>query len=119
MKKLLPLLPVFITAIFFAFVGGIFYGRYNAGTTAPIRSEEVTVTTDITSQKVINGKINVNTATFEDLLYVPGIGEVTANNIIAYRDAYGPFVELEDLENVSGIGPKKLEQFAAYLTIGG
>lgn len=53
--------------------------------------------------------INVNTATAEQLETLPRIGEVMAGRIIAYREANGRFNTLEDLLNISGIGPATLE----------
>lgn len=57
------------------------------------------------------GKVNINTATKEELMTVPGIGEVTAQNIIAYREKNGDFSTLEDLKKVGRIGDKTLEKF--------
>lgn len=119
MKKLLIILLPAIAALFTVFLAGVLYGRSTAQATAPLRMDAVSVTENAESQKVISGKININTATKEDLLYVPGIGDVLAQRIIDYRETNGPFVVYEDLENVSGIGPKKLEQLSEYLTAGG
>ncbi len=54
-------------------------------------------------------KVNVNTASLEELTVLPGIGEKRAADIIARREADGPFQSPEDLLAVSGIGPKTLE----------
>jgi competence protein ComEA len=54
------------------------------------------------------GLINLNSATAEDLETLPGIGEVLAAEIIAYREQNGPFTSVEDLLNVSGIGEQRL-----------
>jgi competence protein ComEA len=61
--------------------------------------------------------INLNQAGRDDLEALPGIGPVLAGRIIAYRQAHGPFKKIEDLEQVSGIGPKKLEQVKPYLIL--
>ena len=62
-------------------------------------------------------KVNINTATFEELVDIPYIGEYTAGNIIQYRREYGPFVSIEDIKNVKGIRDKNYERFYAYLTL--
>ncbi len=50
-----------------------------------------------------NGKININSATKEELMTLPGIGETRAESIIAYREENGPFQAIEDVMLVSGI----------------
>jgi len=54
------------------------------------------------------GRINLNSATFEELDTLPGIGEVTALAILEMREKLGGFRYLEDLLLVHGIGEKKL-----------
>jgi competence protein ComEA len=61
-------------------------------------------------------KININTALAGDLQLLPGIGEVTAERIIEYRELKGPFRKAEDLKKVKGIGDKKFEQLQQYIT---
>ena len=61
--------------------------------------------------------LDLNAATLEDLDALPGIGPVLAKRIIDYRQAHGPFKKIDDLENVSGIGPKKLEKVKPYIFI--
>lgn len=55
------------------------------------------------------GKISINTATKEELMELDGVGEVTAEKIIAYREENGGFQKIEDLMNVSGIGEKRFD----------
>jgi len=62
--------------------------------------------------------ININTATSGELETLPGIGEVTAQRIIDYREANGPFETIEDIQNVSGIGPKTFEGMKDLITVG-
>lgn len=54
-------------------------------------------------------KVNVNTATLEDLMTLPGVGEALARRILEYRAENGNFTELADLDEVSGIGPAMLD----------
>lgn len=63
-----------------------------------------------------DGTVNVNRADAAELEQVPGIGPVLAERIIAYRDANGPFVDLSELLEVSGIGERTLEQLSDHLT---
>ena len=65
------------------------------------------------------GKININTATAEQLTLLPGIGEVTANAIVAYRTANGNFASDEDILNVKGIGEKTLEKIKDFIVLEG
>lgn len=54
-------------------------------------------------------KVNINTATAEELTALKYVGEKSAQKIIEHRKANGPFEKVEDLLNVPGIGPKTLE----------
>lgn len=63
------------------------------------------------------GKIDLNTATKEELMTLPGIGEKRAADIIADREANGPFRIPEDLTRVSGIGEGILEGLIDLVTV--
>jgi competence protein ComEA len=62
-------------------------------------------------------KVNINTATVEELMTLPRIGEVMAQRIFTYREANGSFQALEDLLNVEGIGEQTLENLAPLITL--
>ncbi|MDR6619778.1 ComEA family DNA-binding protein [Sinomonas atrocyanea] len=63
-------------------------------------------------------KVNINTATAEDLGVLPRVGPVLAQRIVDYRAAHGRFSAPEDLDAVSGIGPKMLESLLPLVTVG-
>ncbi|MHC1770803.1 MAG: helix-hairpin-helix domain-containing protein [Flexilinea sp.] len=65
----------------------------------------------------IHERINLNTAVLEDLLTLPGIGEIKANDILLYRDTNGGFTDISDLLNIPGIGEKTIEQFLDLITV--
>ena len=62
--------------------------------------------------------IDINRATLEELVLVPGIGEKTADRIVEDRQLNGMFRKLEELTRVKGIKEKRLEKFRKYLCIG-
>lgn len=63
------------------------------------------------------GLVNLNTATIDELVLIPGIGDITAQRIIDYRERKGNFETIEDLLNISGISKDKLKDIQHYLTI--
>ena len=62
--------------------------------------------------------ININTASSFELETLPGIGPAIAQRIIEYREANGPFLAIEDIVNVSGIGPGTYERIQDLITVG-
>lgn len=62
-----------------------------------------------------DARIRINSATLEELMTLPGIGEATAGAILAYRDANGPFADATALDAVEGIGPATLEELAPLI----
>ncbi len=64
-----------------------------------------------------DAKVNVNTATLDELETLPGIGEVLAQRIIDHREAHGPFRTVEDLLDVSGIGDARLADISSKVTV--
>ena len=104
---------------------GLFIGRITSGDRIVIEKDETlpesAENTDYTEgslPSIIDGKININTADIELLMYLPGVGQTLALRIIGYRTEHGPFTDLNQLLNVSGIGEAKLESIIDYITIG-
>ena len=63
--------------------------------------------------------ININTATKDELVALPGIGPSKAQAIVDYRKAHGPFKTVEELKDVKGIGAKRFEKLKPELTVTG
>jgi len=64
------------------------------------------------------GRVDINSASQGELESLPGIGPVTAQKIIAYRQTQGPFASIEDIQKVSGIGPVTFEGLKDLITVG-
>lgn len=104
-----------------AFLAGMFIGRNIAGgsiqTTVlntPGTSQSAAPASSVPSQD----KVNINTATLEELMTLEGIGQTYAQRIIDYREANGPFTDIKQIKNVSGIGDKRYEAIKDFITIG-
>ncbi len=61
--------------------------------------------------------VNINTADATALEALDGVGPATAQKIIAYREANGPFASIEDLDNVSGLGASTIDKFRDQVTV--
>ena len=62
--------------------------------------------------------VDINTADALALESLPGVGPTLAENIITYRDENGPFLRIEDIMNVAGIGESIFEQIQDLITVG-
>lgn len=65
-----------------------------------------------------NDPIDLNRATAQELVQLPGVGETIAKRIVDFREEHGPFKRVEDLMKVKGIGEKSLEKIRPYIRIG-
>jgi competence protein ComEA len=63
-------------------------------------------------------RTNINTATAEELEALPGVGEVTAARITAYREEHGPFRAVDDLIHIQGISDRTIDGFRDLVTTG-
>ena len=64
-------------------------------------------------------KLDINNASEDQLVILPGIGPKKARAIVDWRDSNGPFESVDRLESVHGIGPKTLEGLKPYVCAGG
>lgn len=62
-------------------------------------------------------RLNVNTATVEQLAKVPGLNETTAKAIVQYREKNGPFTNFNQLQYVKGVDPLTLTKLNQYLLV--
>ena len=88
-----------------------------AGAEAGAASSRATSSSGAESAEMPIGKININSATAEQLDTLPGIGPAYASRIIDYRNSHGGFKSIEEIQEVTGIGPKTLEKLKDQITI--
>jgi competence protein ComEA len=62
--------------------------------------------------------VDINNATQDELEKLPGIGPTLARNIVSYREDSGPFAQIEDIVNVSGIGSSTYAEIRDLITVG-
>ena len=117
MPKTKYLTPIAATVVFTVLILLVFQYRQQSGSPIVSLSESENSTT--ISLAFEDGKININTASAKDLTVLPGIGDKLSQQIITYRDKNGPFTQISDLKNVSGIGDAKFNAIADYITLGG
>jgi competence protein ComEA len=71
------------------------------------------------SHKELTGKLNLNTATEDQLMLLPAIGPAKAERIVAWRKKNGSFKRIADLRHVKGFGYKSFKKLEPYLDIKG
>ncbi len=90
----------------------------------PARNPSLEISTDLVGSVVgisesgdLISLVNINQASLEVLIGLPGIGPVTAGKIISFREEQ-LFTKIEEIQKVPGIGPATFEQIKIYLTVG-
>lgn len=131
MKKPVNIL-VALTCVFAAFLGGFHIGRrlnrspvYIYQTlpekqSEPIPEEEEEAAEEIVEQTEPEKALfpmNINTATAEELVELPGIGPALAQRVVDYRTANGEFKAVEELVKVNGIGDSRMKELLPLVTV--
>lgn len=128
MKNKVSVLLAVVTALFVGFTLGLFVGR-NSGSgtvtlavspqmqTAPTAA--ATAAAETVPDETVSFPVNINTADADTLTALPGIGQVLAERIVAYRRQNGSFRAIEEITKVEGIGEKKAEAILELITVGG
>ncbi|AXT37760.1 helix-hairpin-helix domain-containing protein [Alteromonas sp. BL110] len=86
---------------------------------APVVNAEVESSKHTQSSELTNlqQRIDLNSATVEQLVSLPGVGQSKAKAIIKYREEVGPFLEVAQLTQVKGIGEKMLSKIENYVLV--
>lgn len=121
MKK--PFLKFLLTATLacLTFTLGFYVGRNQSGSQVrlAVPGAMLTAPAQTTAPTDSHSRVNLNTATAQELATLPGIGEVLSQRIVSYREAHGPFLAVEALLEVDGVGEALVEDLRNFLTLGG
>ncbi len=123
-EKQIALLAVITILAFVALIGMYLFdsARMNFYINSPSNSSAESTLSEMNSAESSEPSkqiepININAARDIDFIALPGIGEVLAERIVAYRDEYGAFESIDDLLNVDGIYQSKLDSIREYIIL--
>ena len=128
MKNKVSVLLAVVTALFVGFTLGLFVGRNTGSGTVTLAvpaqmqaapTAAATAAAETVPEETFSFPVNINTADADTLTSLPGIGQVLAERIVAYRRQNGPFRAIEEITKVEGIGEKKAEAILDLITVGG
>ena len=72
---------------------------------------------EMVNESTTQSRININSATIEELMTLPGIGQSKAESIVAYRTEQGGFQVIEDIMNIPGIKEGVFSQLSEWITV--
>lgn len=127
-ERKIALVLLMLTLTFLGFCVGLFVGKqrepasvtiYTGKTPTAATSEtaEPSASESVRSDSYVNGRLDINRASVEELTTLPGIGPSLAQHIVDYREQNGSFSSVEELCNVNGIGEKRLNAILEYITV--
>ena len=128
MKKPRLSILVAVTLLFAVFTLGFFLGRNGSHGSVELSvpaamqtlPPQTTCPEPTTPETVaVTFPIDINRADAEQLTALPCVVEVLASRIIAYREENGSFLSTQELQNVEGIGEKRLDAILDLITVGG
>ena len=111
---------VFVLLSVCVVLGTLLYRQSNAiviKDTSVIETEMIQITQITVQTDPVKDKININTASKEELMTLSGIGEVIAQRIIDYREEHGKFNAVEEIKNVTGIGEARFNNIKDQITV--
>ena len=82
------------------------------------RSRDIVIPSKVDNTPISVVKININKASFKELIEIPYMTETRAASLVVYREAHGFFQSIDDLINVKYIGAVTLENIKPYITLG-
>lgn len=102
-----------------ALVGWVLQGRLAPGVPLEVGPEEAIGPAYVPPEpkNAPPEPVSLNSASVDELATLPGIGEVTARDIVRFRTENGPFRSFEDLDAVPGVGPGIMRRIAPYIRL--
>lgn len=129
MRKPNDSLLIILTLLFASFIIGVMVGRMTDRPPVAVYAPSEMLTeparirqdaqSDTEAVAITAYPIDINSADAAVFMELPGVGEVLAKRIVAYRCKHGPFTAVEELLNVEGLGKQKLDEIWDLITIGG
>ena len=106
-----------MTALFLCLLAVLFFRDHQAALAAMAVETE----REVSQEEILPDlrPLDLNTATAEELAELPGIGEELARRIVEYRTEHGPFGDVAELMEVSGIGEGKMDALKDRVTVDG